>query len=128
MDVAIRRRNPDQFDDAPNKRQPVSNAHVDQTPKSARDRVYRHVAEKADELVKHRFQIINLWRAIENPAVDWPLALCDFRSVQAEKDVVPVTLIYPERTGETYGVRFNPEHKWKYFHGATPEEAILIKW
>jgi hypothetical protein len=124
----VRRRNPNQVDDAPDKRQPVSNAHIDQTRKSAIARVHRHVPEAASELLNRRFQIINLWRPIDNPAVDWPLALCDFRTVDAENDVVPVALIYPDREGETYGVKHNPAQKWKYFHSVTPEEAILIKW
>jgi hypothetical protein len=39
-----------------------------------------------------------------------------------------MALIYPDREGETYGVQFNPEHKWKYMKGMTPEEIVLIKW
>jgi hypothetical protein len=79
-------------------------------------------------MLKHRFQILNLWRPISRPALDWPLALCDFRSADPVNDVLPVALIYPDREGETYGVKFNPNHKWMYFSAVTPEECILIKW
>ncbi|KAF7375462.1 hypothetical protein MSAN_00434100 [Mycena sanguinolenta] len=128
FDHTIRRRRPGQVDSSPGKRQPVSAAHVDQTAKSAVARVHRHLpAEDVPELLKHRFQIINLWRPISHPADDWPLALGDFRTVDPETDVVPVALVYADREGETYGVKYNPKQKWTYFSGVKPEELILIK-
>ncbi|RXW11466.1 hypothetical protein EST38_g14389 [Candolleomyces aberdarensis] len=128
FDHTIRRHRPGQIDDSPEKRQPVAQAHVDQTTKASIDRVHRHLpAEEAPELLKKRFQIINLWRPISVPALEWPLALCDYRSVVPEKDALPVALVYPDREGETYGVVHNPDHKWKYLRGMTPEEVVLIK-
>ncbi|KAJ7152183.1 hypothetical protein C8R43DRAFT_479336 [Mycena crocata] len=128
FDHTVRRRRPNEIDDSPNKRQPVAQTHVDQTNNSAVARVHRHLpAEDVPELLKHRFQIINLWRPISHPAVDWPLALCDFRTVDPSKDVLPVALVYPDREGETFGVKYNPQQKWTYFSAVTPEELILIK-
>ena len=127
--TAIRRRRPGEIDDSPSKRQPVPRVHVDQTPESSTARVHRHLpASEAPELVKRRFQIINLWRPIGVPAFDWPLALCDYRSIDTKKDLTPVTLRYTDRDGETFGVSYNPNHKWKYVKGMTPEEFVLIKW
>jgi hypothetical protein len=126
--LALRRRIPGARD-FPGRRQPVARVHVDQTPASAMARVHRHLpASDVPKLLEGRFQIINLWRPIANPAVDWPLALCDYRSVDLKKDTFPVTRISAERTGETMGVRYNENHKWKYLHGMTPEEIVLIKW
>ncbi|KAF8218278.1 hypothetical protein K438DRAFT_1796615 [Mycena galopus ATCC 62051] len=128
FDHTIRRRRPGEKANAPDKRQPVSITHVDQTNKSSVDRVYRHLpAEDVPELLKHRFQIINLWRPISHPAVDWPLALCDFRSVDPVNDVVPIALKFPDREGETYEVKYNSNQRWTYFSGVTPDELILIK-
>ncbi|KAG6909733.1 hypothetical protein DXG01_015721 [Tephrocybe rancida] len=128
FDHTIRRRRPGQIDDSAENRQPVPRAHVDQTTKSSIARVHRHLpASEAPELLKHRFQIVNLWRPIGRPALDWPLGLCDYRSVDLEKDTFPVALIYPDHEGETLGVRYNPNHRWKYFRGVTTEEAIIIK-
>ena len=127
--AAIRRNRPGVLDDGPSKRQPVALVHVDQTPKSAADRVHLHLPpDEAPELLKKRYQIINLWRPISHVALDWPLALCDFRSVDINKDPLPVALVYPHRRGETYGVLYNPDHKWKYLRGMTPDELVLIKW
>jgi hypothetical protein len=128
FDHTIRRRRPGVVDDSPSKRQPVPLVHVDQTTESSVARVHRHLPESdAPELLKKRFQIINLWRPINHPALDWPLALCDYRSVDVKKDTFPVALVYPDREGETMGIRYSPDYKFKYFHGMTPEEFVLIK-
>jgi len=127
--IAIRRRIPGQIDDSPDNRQPVPNAHVDQTTNPAIARVHRHLpASEAPELLKKRFQIINLWRPISHPAWDWPLALCDYSSVDTAKDTVPVALIFPDRKGETLGIKYSENYKWKYLYGMTPDEIVLIKW
>ncbi|KAI5117231.1 hypothetical protein M0805_009268, partial [Coniferiporia weirii] len=125
---AIRRRRPGEIDDGPQKRQPVPLVHVDQTSASAVARVHRHLPPAdAPGLLQRRFQIINLWRPIGRPALDHPLALCDFRSVDVKHDLVPSTLKYPDHDGETYTVRHNPAHKWKYLRGMEPNEVVLIK-
>ncbi|KAI9450208.1 hypothetical protein HD554DRAFT_1289831, partial [Boletus coccyginus] len=101
FDHTIRRRRPGMVNDGPQRRQPVSLVHVDQTAASSVARVHRHLPPSdAPALLKRRFQIINLWRPISHPALDWPLALCDFRGVDVEKDLVPVALICPDREGE----------------------------
>ncbi|KAF5381545.1 hypothetical protein D9615_005610 [Tricholomella constricta] len=128
FDHTIRRRRPGEVDDSPQRRQPVAHTHVDQTAASAVARVHRHLpASDVPDLLSRRFQIINLWRPISRPAVDWPLGLCDYRSVDPKADTVPVALIYPDREGETLGISYSPNHKWKYFHAVTPQEIILIK-
>ncbi|KAG2142944.1 hypothetical protein DEU56DRAFT_939068 [Suillus clintonianus] len=128
FDHTIRRRRPGEPDDSPQKRQPVPLVHVDQTTASSIARVHRHLPPtEAPSLLRRRFQVINIWRPISHAAVDWPLALCDFRSVDAKNDLLPVALIYPDREGETYGITYNPNHQWKYMKAMTPEEFVLIK-
>ncbi|KAJ3503492.1 hypothetical protein NMY22_g18231 [Coprinellus aureogranulatus] len=129
FDHTLRRRRPDwNGDDTIQALQPAAEVHGDQTPNGATNRVHLHMsAEEAPELLKKRFQIINIWRPISHPALDWPLALCDYRSVDVEKDALPVTLVRPDRNGEIYGFSYNPDHQWKYVRGMTPDEVVLIK-
>jgi hypothetical protein len=127
FDHTVRRRvegAPDLRDGGP--RQPATRVHVDQTDLSGRNRVYEHLPEEADELVKGRVQVINLWRPIRGPLLDAPLAMADGRTV-APGDLVASDLIYPNRTGETYSVRYHPDHRWYYVPRMTPEEALLLK-
>lgn len=51
-------------------------------------------------------QLINVWRPLRGPVKDSPLAVCDSRSLNQEKDLVPSQLLYkpPLPQGETYQV------------------------
>ncbi|KAG8927504.1 hypothetical protein FRC02_008091 [Tulasnella sp. 418] len=106
FDHTIRRGKPSLTATDPKNRTPVSIVHVDQTPASAERRVRRHAPpELVPELLSKRYQIINVWRPIENPAIDYPLALCDYRTVNPDRDLVPSTLKYPDgKDGETYNL------------------------
>lgn len=138
-------------------RQPVQQLHVDQTPGAAEVRVRRHVEDlaEAEELIKGRFQIINVWRPIGHAAADFPLAVIDWRTTQPE-DLISVDLLYPKRKddddddddrgkevrpdestftstegyevkGETYAIAPSDKHKFYYAKDMTPEEVMLIK-
>jgi len=128
FDHTIRRNFSELRDDTPDTRVPVPYVHVDQTPAATVARIHRHLpsSEVAGRLSK-RYQIINLWRPIRNVALDRPLALCDFRSVDIQRDCVPQTLVYPDREGETWAVKYHEGHRWKYLKGMTPDEFVLIK-
>jgi hypothetical protein len=107
-------------------RQPATRVHVDQTATSGANRVREHLGDEAEELLKGRVQVINLWRPIRGPLRDAPLAMLDGTTVK-ESDLVASDLIYPDRRGETYSVTYSPEHRWFYFPEMTPDEAILLK-
>ncbi len=127
FDHTIRRRIPgveDRTTSAP--RQPVPRVHNDYTVKSGPQRVRDLLDGEADALLRRRFAIVNLWRPIRGPLRDAPLAVCDARSV-AFTDFVPSDLIYPDRTGETYQVTYNPAHRWFYAPAMRKDEALLIK-
>jgi hypothetical protein len=107
-------------------RQPATRVHVDQTVTSGANRVHEHLPDEAEELLKGRVQVINLWRPIRGPVRDTPLAMLDGTTVK-ESDLVASDLIYPNRSGETYSVKFSPDHRWFYFPEMTSDEAILLK-
>jgi hypothetical protein len=108
------------------KREPVTRVHNDYTVKSGPQRVRDLLPGDAEHLLQGRFSIINVWRPIRGPLEDAPLAVCDARSV-AFGDLAPMDLIYPDRVGETYLVKFNAEHRWYYAPRMLADEALLIK-
>ncbi|HKU94328.1 MAG TPA: CmcJ/NvfI family oxidoreductase, partial [Vineibacter sp.] len=59
---------------------PSRQVHNDHTVNSAPRRVRDHLGAEAQELLKHRFGIVNVWRPVRGPVQDSPLALCDARS------------------------------------------------
>jgi hypothetical protein len=107
-------------------RQPVARVHVDHTEKSGPQRVRDLIPGEAEELLKGRVQIINLWRPIRGPLLDSPLAVCDARTVKSD-ELVASDLVYPNRVGETYSVKYNPDHQWFYVPRMTADEALLLK-
>jgi hypothetical protein len=85
-----------------------------------------HLGAEAEELLKHRFGVVNVWRPVRGPVLDSPLALCDARSF-TDADLIASDLVYPHVRGETSSVEFKPEHRWYYFSAMMPDEVVLIR-
>lgn len=101
---------------------------MDRTPASCVARVHKHFPpDEALELLRGRFQVINLWRPILHPAVDWPLAFCDYRSVNIDNDFLPSALVHSDHDGQNILLKYNPEHRWVYKNAMAPEDVVLIK-
>jgi hypothetical protein len=107
-------------------RQPATRVHVDQTATSGVTRLEHAYPNEAQELLRRRVAIVNLWRPIKSPVLDAPLAVCDARSV-APQDLIASDLLYRDRRGETYNVKYSPQHRWYYAPEMRAEEALLIK-
>jgi hypothetical protein len=107
-------------------RQPVPRVHNDYTERSGPQRVRDLMGDEAEDLLRRRFAFINVWRPIRGPLHDAPLAVCDAGSV-AQRDFVATDLIYRDRTGEIYGVSYNPGHRWFYASAMERHEALLLK-
>ena len=120
FDHTLRRRAPD----AP--RQPSMGVHVDYTAKSGPQRVRDLLGDEAEVLLKKRVAFINVWRPVRHAVQDWPLALCDARSVDAGS-LVATDVIYADREGEIYGATHNPRQRWFSYPELQLDEAILIK-
>jgi hypothetical protein len=105
---------------------PAKRVHNDYTAWSAPQRVRDLLGDDAEELLKHRFAINNLWRPISGPVLDSPLTLCDAQSL-SEENLIASDLKYPDRTGETYAITYNPAQRYYYFPKMQPDEAVLIR-
>ena len=81
---------------------------------------------KAEELLKHRFTVVNLWRPISGPVYDMPLAIIDAASMTAG-DFIATDLQYSDRVGEVTSIRHNPTHRWFYLAGMRTDEALFLK-
>ncbi|HEX3537831.1 MAG TPA: CmcJ/NvfI family oxidoreductase [Stellaceae bacterium] len=105
---------------------PAARIHNDYTAKSAPQRVRDLMGDEAEALLKHRFAIINLWRPIRGPLLKSPLALCDAQSL-SDENLISSDLRYPDRTGETQQITFNPGQRYYYFPRMQADEAVLIR-
>lgn len=110
--------------------------------------------EKADQIVKKRWAIVNTWAPIGTKVTRDPLAFCDFRSVDENDFRTVVANLPPKGEGE-YGnvsqnmahqpryeynlngeraaryevtnMAYNPNQKWYYAPEMTPDEAWVFK-
>ncbi len=105
---------------------PVRNAHNDYTEWSGPQRVRDLLPDEAEELLKHRFAVVQTWRPINKPVQREPLAIADARSI-GTKELIPSARVYPDRRGEVYHSTYNPEHRWYYFPNMQRNEAIVFK-
>jgi hypothetical protein len=127
FDHTIRRRIAGATDRTPGiPRQPVPRVHNDYTVKSGPQRVLDLLGADASDLLRRRFSVVNIWRPIRGPIQDAPLAVADAQSVDSS-DLVATDLVYPDRTGEIYYVKFNPSHRWFYASAMRENEVMLIK-
>ncbi|ORY79516.1 hypothetical protein BCR37DRAFT_394240 [Protomyces lactucae-debilis] len=112
-------------------RGPYPRVHVDQTTKAAYKRVEKHLPELASSLIQKRFQIINMWRPIENPAYKHPLAFADFSSVDVKQDSFATDRIDLDNPGvepgETVALAYNEAHRWYYHKDLATDQVVLIK-
>ena len=56
---------------------------------------------------------------------DAPLAFCDPQSVE-ERDLLAVSRPSQDYVGEVYYLKFNPNQRFYYINGQTPEEMALF--
>jgi hypothetical protein len=99
---------------------------TDQTPASAIRRVAHHLGDEAEELLKGRVRIINIWRPLFSHLKDHPLALCDYRSTTPD-DFVATDLLSPHYEGEMFYVKHNVNHRWWFLDSMNMDEVLLIK-
>ena len=105
---------------------PVRNVHNDYTEWSGPQRVRDLLADEAEELLRQRFAVIQVWRPIRHPVQREPLAIADGRSI-GRQELVPSARVYPDRVGEVYHITHNPDHRWYYFPEMRRDEAIVFK-
>jgi hypothetical protein len=105
---------------------PIKSAHNDYTARSATQRVRDLIpGNEAEERLRRRFAVVNVWRSMRDPVEAHPLAICDATSLR-EEDMIPVPLEYPERTGVVQIMSFDPGQRWFYYPRMQQNEVLLL--
>jgi hypothetical protein len=116
----------DEMREAKKIREVVRRVHNDYTEWSGPQRVRDLMGDEAEALLKKRFAIVQCWRPIRHPVETFPLAMCDARSMKFD-DFVISERRYPDRIGQTYAVKYNPDHQWYWFPLMRRDEALVFK-
>jgi hypothetical protein len=118
-----------------------SEVHIDYTTQTAEELIDTLLQAKGlDRTLFTRFECINLWRALSPAPQDYPLGICDARSVgpnecrpnyRIKVDVLPdpedLPTQEPNPTPAADMFEFRPYHKWWFFSDMTAEEALIFK-
>lgn len=67
----------------------------------------------------------SVWRPIRGPIRDWPLALCDPRSLELH-DLQPRDTVSRGSFVETFQVHHTLSQRWYYMSNQTPDEAWVF--
>ncbi|TVY88155.1 hypothetical protein LAWI1_G003541 [Lachnellula willkommii] len=119
-----------------------SEVHADYTARTAHNLLESFLAKSgAPDFPYKRTLCVNVWRALSPGPQDWPLAMCDPRSVHAddsramprvrvevlpEPDKVPSEEPDPD-TPAAQMFYYRPEHSWWYFSDMKADEALVFK-
>ena len=105
---------------------PVRIVHSDYTVRSGPQRVRDVLPHEAERLLERPVAFFNLWKPIRRRVEELPLAVCDVTST-VPADLIRMELLYPERTGEIYTMRYSPSHRWCYFPNMDVNHALVLK-
>ncbi|KAH6971023.1 hypothetical protein BKA56DRAFT_678163 [Ilyonectria sp. MPI-CAGE-AT-0026] len=106
------------------RRKPLPGLHIDASPQGAVKRIQKLWPSEVESITKRRFQILNVWRPLQPCLRDWPLALCDARTVSPD-DKVEADLVYPGFEGENTFLYFSPNLDL-YFADCQSQDEIWI--
>lgn len=117
---------------------PAGCVHVDYTHESGPQWFDKLLGDEATRYRGRRFAIINFWRPIAGPLRDYPLALCDARTVSSDDWNVSKSYACVAANGlyssdgelsisEVNYPSFNDQHRWYYVPEMRTDEALLLK-
>ncbi|KAI0402333.1 S-adenosyl-L-methionine-dependent methyltransferase [Xylaria palmicola] len=132
FDHTLRKRRPelDKTENDDGKEQPATIVHCDQSENGALARLRDNINsdENAEDLLKRRVQMINIWRPLNGPVQDWPLATMDYQSVRLS-DMHPCDLLAgeDEERGQTVTFTYSAEQAWYYLDRQGNSEVTAVK-
>ncbi|KAF2452476.1 hypothetical protein BDY21DRAFT_359300 [Lineolata rhizophorae] len=106
--------------------QPSLSAHIDYTMAELDGRLDKYFGEDREEVTKRRYQVVNIWKPLSGPCRDYPMAYCDPKSVDREKDLLVVDEVFPTVANEVFQVYYNPNHKWYYVPDQLDSEVTIF--
>ncbi|KAI9643371.1 hypothetical protein NHQ30_007990 [Ciborinia camelliae] len=128
-DPAVRDKLPDgviNLSDPSHHLAPATAVHVDQSVDGAIRRVYNHVGDRAETLLRSRVLLINVWRPVRFPIEDYPLAVADGSTVNPD-DLIAADYVRTTYEGENLLPLYNKNCRWHYLSDQTPDDILLFK-
>jgi hypothetical protein len=69
----------------------------------------------------------SVWKSFHGPGNDWPLALCDRRTIDRSTESITADMVGRSTFTENERFYYSPEHAWYYFKDLEDNEVILFQ-
>ena len=118
-----------------NARDPVPAPHSDYSDTSAEQRMQDVFGKQVSDKLNRRFAMVNAWRSMTGTIEEWPIAVCDARTVN-ENLLVDTYRHAPHRaepsfeyarSSSTRHAAFDSSHRWYYYPEMKRDEVLLFK-
>ncbi|KAF8847967.1 hypothetical protein BDZ45DRAFT_665122 [Acephala macrosclerotiorum] len=104
--------------------QPSDYVHIDMTASSAAKCGIKQFNIHPKDY--SRFVVVNLWKPIRGPVYDFPLTLCDRRTVDYASQTTAMDVVTHNFANENTRIYFDEKHEWYYWHGLQVDEVIAF--
>jgi hypothetical protein len=110
---------------------PAGWAHLDYSAAEVNAQLQESLEHSGREFRPYsRFALYQGWRVLSAPPQDFPLALCDGRTVDPVADIVPIEYHLKsgprEVTYKSRASRYSTRHQWWYFADMTVDEMLVF--
>ena len=69
----------------------------------------------------------SIWKPLYGPLTDWPLSVCDSRSISVPRDCIATDVVEREGFTENYQVYYHEDMQFCYLSGQLASEVILFR-
>ncbi|KAK0730145.1 hypothetical protein B0H67DRAFT_560930 [Lasiosphaeris hirsuta] len=130
LDHTVRKRSP-MFPSKPGtpvtSPQPAALPHFDFTTRGSFIRMSQLYPGEPEVYQDREFDLINIWKVLAGPNNDWPLAVCDYQSVDFANDHVANDVINERTVGENGLMHYNSRHRWYYLADQEVDDLIVFR-
>ncbi|KAI0545211.1 hypothetical protein F4679DRAFT_599885 [Xylaria curta] len=107
--------------------QPLNSPHIDWTAKGSELQMQDAFPGQDHSWRGKDYDIINVWRPLIGPSDDWPLAVCDWTSIDQNQDVLLNDGIRRDKVDENATLHPNKAHRWYYIKDQTTDELVVFR-
>lgn len=69
----------------------------------------------------------SVWRPLIGPNDDWPLAVCDYTTIDVENDIISADRLHHNRVCENQLLFANEKHRWYYVKNQQPHNLLVFR-
>jgi len=105
---------------------PSTHPHIDHGLKPILNRIWDMFPDEAEQLLKGRIRVVNVWHPLRTAVEDWPLAVADGSNVSLD-DFLETDHVRRKYKGASLNLKYRPDYRWYYLKNQTKDEIILFK-